>query len=101
MAAPKISFTQSKGEIVLNGELTRESLPSALQGSEITELLKNAQSTVNFNLSEVTRVDTAGLAWLIHSLGQLKQRDIRLELKNTPVQLQSLMELGQVTTLFE
>ncbi len=101
MAAPKISFTQSKGEIVLNGELTRESLPSALQGSEITELLKNAQSTVNFNLSEVTRVDTAGLAWLIHSLGQLKQRDIRLELKNTPVQLQNLMALGQVTPLFE
>ncbi|MEJ6475537.1 STAS domain-containing protein [Pseudoalteromonas piscicida] len=101
MVTPKISFTESKGEIVLTGELTRASLPSALKQSAIVQLLKNAQSTVYFDLSEVSRVDTAGLAWLIHSLGQLKQRDIRLELKNTPEQLQNLMELGQVTTLFE
>ncbi|MBE0344917.1 phospholipid transport system transporter-binding protein [Pseudoalteromonas peptidolytica F12-50-A1] len=98
---PKISFTESKGEIVLTGELTRASLPSALKQSAIVQLLKNAQSTVYFDLSKVSRVDTAGLAWLIHSLGQLKQRDIRLELRNTPEQLQNLMELGQVTTLFE
>ncbi|GEK08800.1 STAS domain-containing protein [Pseudoalteromonas sp. McH1-7] len=101
MVTPKISFTESKGEIVLTGELTRASLPSALKQSAIVQLLKNAQSTVYFDLSKVSRVDTAGLAWLIHSLGQLKQRDIRLELRNTPEQLQNLMELGQVTTLFE
>ena len=82
----------------VSGELTRSSIGN--------EQLLNAKSlskhkTIYFDLCEVMRVDTAGLAWLIHSLGQLKQRDIRLELKNTPEQLQNLMELGQVTTLFE
>ena len=47
------------------------------------------------------RVDTAGLAWLIHSFAEFKQQGTRLELQNPPEQLQNLMQLGQVTTLFE
>ncbi|WP_440054908.1 STAS domain-containing protein [Pseudoalteromonas sp. T1lg65] len=97
----KLSFTQSKGEIVFNGELTRESLPSALKSSSLESLLKNAQSDIDFDLSEVTRVDTAGLAWLIHSLGLLQHNGVSLKLRNIPEQLHNLMELGQVTTLFE
>ncbi|WP_414704862.1 STAS domain-containing protein, partial [Pseudoalteromonas prydzensis] len=42
-----------------------------------------------------------GLAWLIHSFAELKQQGIHLELQNIPEQLQKLMQLGQVTNLFE
>ncbi len=88
----------SDGQFKISGELTRHSI--------VTERLINKHSqsshkTWYFDLSEVSRVDTAGLAWLIHSFAELKQQGIRLELQNIPEQLQNLMQLGQVTTLFE
>lgn len=88
----------SDGQFKISGELTRHSIA--------TERLINKQpqsghKTWYFDLSEVTRVDTAGLAWLIHSFAELKQQGIHLELQNIPEQLQKLMQLGQVTNLFE
>ncbi|TMO77261.1 anti-sigma B factor antagonist [Pseudoalteromonas sp. S3776] len=82
----------------VSGELTRSSIGN--------EQLLNVQSlskhkTIYFDLCEVMRVDTAGLAWLIHSFAEFKQQGTRLELQNPPEQLQNLMQLGQVTTLFE
>ncbi|KTF14143.1 lipid asymmetry maintenance protein MlaB [Pseudoalteromonas sp. H105] len=95
----KVNVTQlTDHEFRISGELTRNSIPA--------ERLLNKHSQSNhktwyFDLSEVSRVDTAGLAWLIHSFAELKQQGIRLELQNIPEQLQNLMQLGQVTTLFE
>lgn len=90
--------TLGETQFKISGELTRNSIT--------TERLINKHTQSNhktwyFDLCEVTRVDTAGLAWLIHSLRELKQQGIRLELQNTPEQLQKLMQLSQVTTLFE
>lgn len=86
------------GQWSIQGELTRNSL-----GNErlLNQLLQNAQTVLKLDLSEVSRVDTAGLAWLIHTLSELKKRDCHLELINIPVQLHNLMELGQVSTIFE
>ncbi|MBQ4849565.1 lipid asymmetry maintenance protein MlaB [Pseudoalteromonas sp. MMG012] len=99
MAATKVHFkSQSDGIIYVNGELTRNSLTDERL---LNRQLESAQSTLYFDLSNVSRVDTAGLAWLIHSLGKLQQQDKRLELKNIPEQLRNLMALGQVSTLFE
>jgi phospholipid transport system transporter-binding protein len=82
----------------VSGELTRNSI-----GSE--RLLNNTllikHKIIYFDLCDISRVDTAGLAWLIHSFAELKQQGTRLELQNPPEQLQNLMQLGQVTTLFE
>jgi phospholipid transport system transporter-binding protein len=82
----------------VSGELTRNSI-----GNEqlLNKTLLSEHKTCYFDLCEVTRVDTAGLAWLIHSFAQFKQQGIRLELQNTPDQLKKLMQLGHVTTLFE
>ncbi|MBH0041519.1 STAS domain-containing protein [Pseudoalteromonas sp. SWXJZ10B] len=95
----KLAISQVDGQhFRVNGELTRNSI-----GDE--QLLNNKLLTkheiIYFDLSGVSRVDTAGLAWLIHSFAELKQQGIRLELQNLPEQLQNLMQLGQVTTLFE
>ncbi len=67
----------------------------------LNELIKKQHKTVYFDLSEVDRVDTAGLAWLIHCFSDLRQRGVRLELQHIPDQLQKLMLLGQVSNLFE
>lgn len=82
----------------VSGELTRSSIgdEKGLGSQAITK-----HKTCYFDLSDVSRVDTAGLAWLIHTFAQYKQQGIRLELQNPPEQLQNLMQLGQVTTLFE
>ena len=81
-----------------SGELSRNSI-----GDEqlLNKQIQTKHKTIYFDLSEVSRVDTAGLAWLIHSFAELKQQGVRLELQNPPEQLQNLMQLGQVTTLFE
>ncbi|MBB1424079.1 STAS domain-containing protein [Pseudoalteromonas sp. SG43-7] len=95
----KVTVTQiDEQHYRVSGELTRNSI------SAERLLNKNSQTSHKnwyFDLSEVSRVDTAGLAWLIHSFAELKQQGIHLELQNIPEQLQKLMQLGQVTNLFE
>ncbi len=95
----KVSITQlDDDQFRVSGELTRNSI-----GHERLLNMKpqTKHKTWYFDLSEVSRVDTAGLAWLIHSFAELKQQGIHLELQNSPEQLQNLMQLGQVTNLFE
>ncbi|BBN80309.1 hypothetical protein PA25_02940 [Pseudoalteromonas sp. A25] len=99
MAASKVQFKQLENDLVqVSGELTRNSLNDERL---LNQQIENVQSVRYFDLSEVSRVDTAGLAWLIHSLGKLQQQGKRLELKNIPTQLHNLMALGQVSNLFE
>ncbi|NOU53078.1 STAS domain-containing protein [Pseudoalteromonas sp. JBTF-M23] len=99
MAASKVQFRTVESDLIqVTGELTRNSL---VDERLLNQQLENVQSVRYFDLSEVSRVDTAGLAWLIHSLGKLQQQGKRLELKNIPDQLHSLMALGQVSNLFE
>ena len=95
----KVSITQlDDDQFRVSGELTRNSI-----GHERLLNMKpqTKHKTWYFDLSEVFRVDTAGLDWLIHSCAELKQQGVRLELKNSTDQLQKLMQLGQVTNLFE
>ena len=95
----KLAISQIDDQQVrASGELSRNSI-----GDEqlLNKQLQTKHKTIYFDLSGVSRVDTAGLAWLIHSFAELKQQGIRLELQNPPEQLQNLMQLGQVTTLFE
>jgi phospholipid transport system transporter-binding protein len=99
MMATNLQFSsQQEGVIAIQGELTRNSL---IDERLLNQQLQSTQSVLYFDLSEVSRVDTAGLAWLIHSLGLLQRQGKRLELKNIPEQLHKLMELGQVSNLFE
>ncbi len=89
---------KSNNNFNLSGEMSRETV---MTHSNIKKIASKADDCINFDLSEVLRVDTAGLAWLIHILSELRQQGIRLELKNIPEQLQKLMQLGQVSHLFE
>lgn len=95
----KVTITQlSEQQFRVSGELTRNSISAERL---LNQKPQSDHKTYYFDLSEVSRVDTAGLAWLIHSFAELKQQGIHLELQNIPEQLQKLMQLGQVTNLFE
>ncbi len=87
-----------EGDFILSGELTRETVKDIDELKNIAGLTNNC---IKFDLSAVTRVDTAGLAWLIHLLTNFKQQGLSLELQNIPEQLHKLMQLGQVNHLFE
>ena len=80
---------------VLSGELNRYSVPSVKLPRVPT------QSTLTLDLSEVAKVDTAGLAWLIYNFSQLQRNNISLKLVHLPEQLKKLMQLGHVENLFE
>ena len=72
MAMPNLQFNKvAEDTVAVTGELTRDTL---VNESLLNQLLENAQSELYFDLCEVSRVDTAGLAWLIHSLGKLKRQ---------------------------
>ena len=58
-------------------------------------------SNLVLDLSGISHVDTAGLAWLIHIVSQLQQNHITLKLVHIPQQLQKLMQLSHVENLFE
>jgi len=95
----KLNLTRnSDAHFNLSGEMSRDTV---MAHSNIKKIAAKGHDCINFDLSEVLRVDTAGLAWLIHILSELRQQGIRLELKNIPEQLQNLMQLGQVSHLFE
>ena len=86
---------QSDNIYLLSGELTRHTV------SSIRFPALGQTECVILDLSELSLVDTAGLAWLIHTLGQLQQRRITLKLTHLPIQLVKLMKLGHVENLFE
>lgn len=98
MESDLVTFIRTQDTLKVQGELTRNSL---VDEKKLKQYLENTQSALFFDLSEVSRVDTAGLAWLIHSLDLLKLQGTSLKLQNIPEQLQNLMALGQVSNLFE
>jgi phospholipid transport system transporter-binding protein len=92
----KLSLTAlDDATYILSGELNRYSVANL-------QLPKNSsKTTLTLDLNEITKVDTAGLAWLIYSLSQLQRNNISLKLVHLPEQLKKLMQLGHVENLFE
>ena len=93
--SPVVLNKQSADKFLLSGELTRHSVGS------IQLPTPSETNSVTLDLSELSLIDTAGLAWLIHTLGQLQHARISLKLVNIPQQLVKLMKLGHVENLFE
>ena len=89
---------QSGSQFSIEGELTRFSVADK---TLVQQLLAADGDTVSLDLENVARVDTAGLAWLIDSLSQLRNQGKQLQLEHIPEQLHKLMQLGQVNNIFE
>ena len=81
--------------LVIQGELNRHTVPSV----QPCKALKGASGAIEFRLSELHQVDTAGLAWLLHQLAIAKQQPLQIRLTQVPEQLKQIAAVGGVLSL--
>ena len=89
----KISLTITENSSVLVGELTRQTVMQISKKS-IKQLI--AQQSLILDLKQVTRIDTAGLAWLFYLLEQASTARCQLSFSNVPAKLNNLISLSGV-----
>lgn len=87
---------QTDGEFFLSGKLTRQSLSKA-KLHQYKELF--LQSTLKLDLSELARVDTAGLAWLLLIIEHCRTHNIQISFSHLPSDLVNLAKLSAVDNL--
>lgn len=89
----KIAFNTKTTPVELSGELTQHTLMQITE-KQIKRLF--ASSSMVLNLAKVTRVDTAGLAWLFYLLEQASVDSCELSFVNIPTKLEKLICLSGV-----
>lgn len=89
----KITLNISATAVEFSGELTRHSIMQITK-KNIKELLLPSFRTLD--LAKVTRIDTAGLAWLFYLLEQANLDDCQLSFANIPTKLDKLIGLSGV-----
>ena len=89
-----------KGVLVFSGELNRDTLMHAWNGREksLTGLHKQ-HDTLTVDLSDVSSVDTAGLAFLVNLIGTSKKYRLELKISSPPESLLKLAKISDVTSL--
>lgn len=87
----------ANGDYCLSGELDRDTVPPFWRRR--TEWLPK-DSLVNLDLAAVNRIDSAGMAMLLHLQQQLTLNHQSLAINNAPSQLKLLLELSNVERLF-
>lgn len=88
-----ISLNSTTTPVELSGELTRHSIMQIKKDS-IKELFLLPSTTLD--LAQITRIDTAGLAWLFYLLEQASVYDCQLSFVNIPTKLDKLIRLSGV-----
>jgi phospholipid transport system transporter-binding protein len=89
----KITLSNAEGNSFLEGELTRQTVMQISKKS-IKQLLAQQSSIVD--LEKVSRIDTAGLAWLFYLLEQANASRCQLTFSNIPAKLTKLISLSGV-----
>lgn len=85
---------ESKGEkLMVSGKLTRDHVTRDFEKRSYQ--LINTESSV-INLSKVSQIDTAGLAWLLAMLEHANQQNIHLYFTEIPAKLANLAKLSGV-----
>lgn len=93
MAHIIFSLSNDGGELV--GDLTRHTVPTLAHS--IGSQLFNQSSSI-LDLSQVNKVDTAGLAWLLALLEQAEHKTCEVIFANFPAELVKLAQLSGVDT---
>jgi phospholipid transport system transporter-binding protein len=89
----KITLNISATAVELSGELTRHSIMQITKKS-IKEFLLPSSTTLD--LAKITRIDTAGLAWLFYLLEQANIENCQVFFANIPTKLDKLIRLSGV-----
>lgn len=88
-----IDFEITKQSIRFVGELSRRTVTNTFE-KKTSRLL--SQSEHVFDFASVTKVDTAGLAWLLLMIERAGQKNISLSCINIPNELTKLAKLSAV-----
>jgi len=88
-----ITLNNTEGKSLLVGELTRHTVMQLSKKS--IKQLTTQQSTI-IDLQQVTRIDTAGLAWFFSLLEQANSNNCQLSFSNIPAKLNKLISLSGV-----
>ena len=91
MAQINITFTND--EVTLVGELTRITITKSFERKS-KKLIFN--TNMNVDLSQVIKIDTAGLAWLLCIVEQAILNSCQLTFTNIPQELHKLASLSGV-----
>ena len=88
------------GVFAFSGELNRDTLMDAWHGQEkkLRGLTKQ-HSSLTVDLTHVSAVDTAGLAFLVNLIGVTKKYQLDLKISHPPESLLKLAKISDVTSL--
>ena len=90
-----LKIVQQDGSLYFAGALNRDTL---MLYSPF-KLLNTTKGSLKFDLSGLTAIDTAGLAWVLQQLAVAKRKGITVVLCNVPHQLLSLADVSAVRSL--
>jgi len=90
-----------QGRVNVHGNIDRDTLTrnwwQQLDASDRKKLVSAGNCT--FDLSDVERVDSAGLAWLINAVRDARQHDVSVVISEPPEKLLKLAKISDVDTL--
>ncbi len=92
----KAKVALNHGTLTISGELSRHSVSDIKDGGYENWF---AHGAINVDLSNISKVDTAGLAWLFYLLEQAQRYSCHLSFSNIPEKLTKLITLSGVDGL--
>ena len=96
-----LSYSQQGERLVLQGELSRNTIPAMWQKRQqwLQAGLNNA--TLNIDLAGVERVDSAGVAMLLRLKGELQQQQCELCIVAANPQLRAIAEVSGASEILQ
>lgn len=95
MQSVKVS-TEIAGTFLLSGQLNRNTVPACWSNSVADIKQAASQQPVIIDMSGISEVDTAGLAWLINLLRDCAAQNLRFTLSAVPTTLINLAKISDV-----
>ncbi|WP_019027265.1 STAS domain-containing protein [Colwellia piezophila] len=92
----KANIVLNHGTLAISGELSRHSV-AQIKNNEYIKWFDHR--AVNVDLRHVSKIDTAGLAWLFYLLEQAMKSSCQLSFSNIPEKLTKLIALSGVDGL--
>jgi len=89
-----VTIVDISGQIVLGEESTS-------LGKLLSDLLGKGQKRILLNLADVHRVDTAGLAYIMSGLSNVRKHKGDLKLLNPTKDLRGVLEITRLLTVIE
>lgn len=87
---------ETNGQVLLNGELDRESVPALWR---FIESWSPNIEQLEVSLQQIDRIDSAGMVMLIHLIKHAKKQNCHIMLSFVPEQLITLLQLSNVSEL--